>query len=162
MKALIIGGAGFVGAYLMRYLKEELHMEVTVTKMPQEQIEAENVKVCDLDILKKDDITGLFKAEQPDWIFHLAAQSSVSVSWKNPALTIDVNVKGGSNVLEAFRESGIKARMLLIGSGEEYGHILPDRRHRSKKITAADRATSMRQRKHARICLEKSMQMLTD
>ena len=147
MKALIIGGAGFVGAYLMRYLKEELHMEVTVTKMPQEQIEAENVKVCDLDILKKDDITGLFKAEQPDWIFHLAAQSSVSVSWKNPALTIDVNVKGGSNVLEAFRESGIKARMLLIGS---------------KKITAADRATSMRQRKHARICLEKSMQMLTD
>ena len=56
MKALIIGGAGFVGAYLMRYLKEELHMEVTVTKMPQEQIEAENVKVCDLDILKKDDI----------------------------------------------------------------------------------------------------------
>ena len=42
MKALIIGGAGFVGAYLMRYLKEELHMEVTVTKMPQEQIEAEN------------------------------------------------------------------------------------------------------------------------
>ena len=126
MKALIIGGAGFVGAYLMRYLKEELHMEVTVTKMPQEQIEAENVKVCDLDILKKDDITGLFKAEQPDWIFHLAAQSSVSVSWKNPALTIDVNVKGGSNVLEAFRESGIKARMLLIGSGEEYGHILPE------------------------------------
>ena len=125
MKALIIGGAGFVGAYLMRYLKEELHMEVTVTKMPQEQIEAENVKVCDLDILKKDDITGLFNAEQPDWIFHLAAQSSVSVSWKNPALTIDVNVKGGSNVLEAFRESGIKARMLLIGSGEEYGHILP-------------------------------------
>lgn len=75
MKALIIGGAGFVGAYLMRYLKEELHMEVTVTKMSQEQIEAENVKVCDLDILKKDDITGLFKAEQPDWIFHLAAQS---------------------------------------------------------------------------------------
>lgn len=126
MKALIIGGAGFVGAYLMRYLKEELHMEVTVTKMPQEQIEAENVKVCDLDILKKDDITGLFKAEQPDRIFHLAAQSSVSVSWKNPALTIDVNVKGGSNVLEAFRESGIKARMLLIGSGEEYGHILPE------------------------------------
>ena len=158
MKALIIGGAGFVGAYLMRYLKEELHMEVTVTKMPQEQIEAENVKVCDLDILKKDDITGLFKAEQPDWIFHLAAQSSVSVSWKNPALTIDVNVKGGSNVLEAFRESGIKARMLLIGSGDTFCR----KRHRLKKITAADRATSMRQRKHARICLEKSMQMLTD
>lgn len=51
-------------------------------------------------------ITGLFKAEQPDWIFHLAAQSSVSVSWKNPALTIDVNVKGG---LECIRSiSGIR------------------------------------------------------
>ena len=33
MKALIIGGAGFVGAYLMRYLKEELHMEVTFTSI---------------------------------------------------------------------------------------------------------------------------------
>lgn len=61
MKALIIGGAGFVGAYLMRYLKEELHMEVTVTKMPQEQIEAENVKVCDLDILKKMTLPGFLR-----------------------------------------------------------------------------------------------------
>lgn len=126
MKSLIIGGAGFVGAYLMKHLKDDLKQEVFVTKMPQEQIDAEGVTVYNLNILEKDAIAALLKEVQPDYIFHLAAQSSVSVSWKNPQLTIDVNVKGGVNLLEALRELEYKPRVLLIGSGEEYGHILPD------------------------------------
>lgn len=126
MKSLIIGAAGFVGAYLMKHLKDDLKQEIFVTKMPQEQIDAEDVTVFDLNILEKDAIAALLKDIQPDYIFHLAAQSSVSVSWKNPQLTIDVNVKGGVNLLEALRELEYKPRVLLIGSGEEYGHILPD------------------------------------
>lgn len=126
MKSLIIGGAGFVGAYLMKHLKDDLKQEVFVTKMPQEQIDADGVTVYNLNILEKDAIAALLKEVQPDYIFHLAAQSSVSVSWKNPQLTIDVNVKGGVNLLEALRELEYKPRVLLIGSGEEYGHILPD------------------------------------
>lgn len=123
MKSLIIGGAGFVGAYLIRHLKNDLGQEVAVTKMPQEQVEAEGVSVFDLNILEKDSIVALLNEVHPDYIFHLAAQSSVSVSWKNPQLTIDVNVKGGVNLLEALRELDYKPRVLLIGSGEEYGHI---------------------------------------
>lgn len=126
MKSLIIGAAGFVGAYLMKHLKDDLKQEVFVTKMPQEQIDADGVTVYNLNILEKDAIAALLKEVQPDYIFHLAAQSSVSVSWKNPQLTIDVNVKGGVNLLEALRELEYKPRVLLIGSGEEYGHILPD------------------------------------
>lgn len=125
MKSLIIGGAGFVGAYLIRHLKEELGHEVAVTKMPQESVAADGVDVYDLNILEKESIVELFRSVRPDYIFHLAAQSSVSVSWKNPQLTVDVNVKGGVNVLEALRELEDKPRVLLIGSGEEYGHILP-------------------------------------
>lgn len=147
MKALIIGGAGFVGAYLIKYLRDECQAQVLVTKMPHENITEDGVKVLNLDILKKEAVTELLKEEQPDWIFHLAAQSSVSVSWKNPALTIDVNVKGASNVLEALRESEIRARILLIGSGEEYGHIRPgespikeDNRTRPGNIYAATKA----------------------
>ena len=60
---------------------------------------------------------------RPDYNFHLAEKSSVSVSWKNPALTIDVNIKGAVNMLDAVRELDYKPRVLLIGSGEEYGHI---------------------------------------
>ena len=54
---------------------------------------------------------------------HLAAQSSVAYSWKNPTLTIDVNIKGCVNLLDAVRQLDKKPRVLLIGSGEEYGHI---------------------------------------
>ena len=66
------------------------------------------------------DVLGAFA---PDYIVHLAAQSSVALSWKNPALTIDVNVKGAANVLEAIRALPKKPRVLLIGSGEQYGHV---------------------------------------
>ena len=63
---------------------------------------------------------------QPDYIFHLAAQSSVAVSWKNPGLTVDVNIKGTLAVLDAVRQLDYKPRILLIGSGEEYGHVEPE------------------------------------
>lgn len=125
MKSLIIGGAGFVGAYLIRHLRDELKHDVAVTKMPQEQIGEANVKVLDLNILERESIVSLLQTEKPDYIFHLAAQSSVAVSWKNPGLTVDVNIKGSLNVLDAIRESGLNPRILLIGSGEEYGRILP-------------------------------------
>ncbi len=123
MKSLIIGGAGFVGAYLIHHLKEDLGHEVAVTKMPTERISSEGVEIFDLNILVQEDIVQLFRKVRPDYIFHLAAQSSVSVSWKNPQLTIDVNVKGSVNVLETLRQLDYKPRVLLIGSGEEYGHI---------------------------------------
>lgn len=59
---------------------------------------------------------------KPDYIFHLAAQSSGGLAWKNPILTIDVNIKGSVNVLDAVRELYYKPRILLVGSGEEYGN----------------------------------------
>ena len=46
------------------------------------------------------------------------------MAWKEPALTIDVNIKGSVNLMDAVRELYYKPRVLLIGSGEEYGHIL--------------------------------------
>ena len=124
-KALIIGAAGFVGGYLLRHLKEERGCEVVVTKLPGEILDAPGAKVCELNILDKESIIELLFAERPDEIYHLAAQSSVSVAWKNPQLTVDVNVKGAVNLLEALRELYFKPRVLLVGSGEEYGHIRP-------------------------------------
>lgn len=126
MKSLIVGGAGFVGAYLIRHLRDDLKHDVVVTKMPHEQITESGIKVLDLNILEKESIVGLFEQEKPDYIFHLAAQSSVALSWKNPGLTVDVNIKGSVNVLDAVRDMEKRPRVLLIGSGEEYGRILPD------------------------------------
>lgn len=123
MKALIIGGGGFVGPYLVRELKDNCGYEVAVTKTEKETLNFEGVEIMNLDILKKEEIDALLAKVRPDYIFHLAAQSSVAYSWKNPTLTIDVNVKGCINLLESLKDLDYKPRTLLIGSGEEYGHI---------------------------------------
>lgn len=122
-KAMIIGAAGFVGNYLIEYLRKESNMDVHVTKLPHEEMNNNYVKTYDLDILDKESIASLLFEVRPDYIFHLAAQSSVGLAWKNPCLTIDVNIKGSVNVMDAVRELYYKPRVLLIGSGEEYGHI---------------------------------------
>lgn len=128
MKALIIGGAGFVGNYLARHLKEDLNWAVVVTKMAHEKFEStEGIEVADMDILDKDQIKSVIEKFRPDFIFHLAAQSSVALSWKNPSLTINVNIIGSVNVLDVIRDlESISPRILLIGSGEEYGHVRPE------------------------------------
>ena len=123
-KGLVIGAAGFVGNYLIN----EMHangMEAYATKLPHEKFENPNATVYDLDIMDKEAIVTLLFEVRPDYIFHLAAQSSVGLAWKNPGLTIDVNIKGSINVMDAIRELFYKPRVLLIGSGEEYGHIRP-------------------------------------
>lgn len=130
MKSLIIGAAGFVGAYLIRHLKQELGHLVAATKMPQEQLRAEaigagEIDIYDLDILDPDAVLELLRAVRPDYIFHLAAQSSVAAAWKNPGMTVDVNIRGAVHVLEALRRLDARPRMLLVGSGEEYGLVQP-------------------------------------
>lgn len=122
-RALIIGAAGFVGSYLIDHIQKHCVWSIVVTKMPQETMACPGVDICDLDILAPEAIEWLLEEQRPDYIFHLAAQSSVAVSWKNPGLTVDVNVKGSLNVLDAVRKLDYKPRVLLIGSGEEYGHV---------------------------------------
>ena len=126
MKALVVGGGGFVGPYLVRHLTKDLGYDVTVTKTEKETLTIDSAVVRNLDILDKNQISELLSEEKPDYLFHLAAQSSVAYSWKNPTLTVDVNIKGCVNLLEAVKDADKKPRVLLIGSGEEYGHIKKD------------------------------------
>lgn len=123
-RGLVIGAAGFVGNYLIQEMIAN-DMEVYATKLLHEKFECENASVYDLDIMDKEAVAALLFDIRPDYIFHLAAQSSVGLAWKNPGLTVDVNIKGSLNVMDAIRELYYKPRVLLIGSGEEYGHIQP-------------------------------------
>lgn len=125
-RALIIGAEGFVGSYLIECLAQNSVQEIYATKLPGSHYTHKNAKVYNLDIMDKKSIISLLYETRPTHIFQLAAQSSVGLAWKNPALTIDVNIKGSVNVLDAVRELYYKPRILLIGSGEEYGHIEPD------------------------------------
>lgn len=123
MKALIIGAGGFVGSYLINELSVNRGWNVCATKLPAENISSDAVfEQADLDILDEEAILTLINSFRPDYIFHLAAQSSVAVSWKKPALTVDINIKGSINLLEAVRKSELDIKIIFIGSGEEYGY----------------------------------------
>jgi len=67
----------------------------------------------------------IIKEVQPDRIFHLAAQSFVPASWKCPQQTIQTNVIGQLNLLEAVRRTCPKALVHIAGSSEEYGLVYP-------------------------------------
>lgn len=126
MKALIIGAGGFVGGYLISELYSQ-GWEVTATKLPHEQITIHcggepSYRRADLDILDENAVRELLRDCRPDVIFHLAAQSSVALSWKKPALTADINIKGCIDLLEAVRAEELSPKILFIGSGEEYGY----------------------------------------
>jgi GDP-4-dehydro-6-deoxy-D-mannose reductase len=64
---------------------------------------------------------------RPDAVFHLAAQSYPAVSWQRPIETLETNVIGTANVLEAVRRLGSNVRVVVAGSSAEYGTIDPER-----------------------------------
>ncbi|MBR6419107.1 MAG: GDP-mannose 4,6-dehydratase [Oscillospiraceae bacterium] len=126
MKTLVIGAAGFVGGHLIDALSQEHAAEIFATKLPAETLSRDDCTVCDLDICDADAVLACMQTVQPDRIVHLAAQSSVALSWKNPGLTANVNIMGTLHVLDAMRQAVPGARLLLVGSGEEYGAVKPE------------------------------------
>lgn len=123
MRALVIGGAGFVGRYLIDALVRSGY-ETHATTLAGVPIAAGNgVTAHDLDITDPEAAECLLQALKPDRIFHLAAQSSVRLSWEKPRLTTEVNAVGAVNLFEGIRKACPAARTVVVGSGEEYGKI---------------------------------------
>ncbi|MCR4431948.1 MAG: GDP-mannose 4,6-dehydratase [Tepidanaerobacteraceae bacterium] len=124
MKALITGINGFVGEYLAVYLQSR-NIEVCGTYF-KENIQNTGFQIFKMDVTQKSQVLEVLSYVKPDCIFHLAAQSSAAVSWKEPQMTMEVNVGGTINILESLREMKMNPRILLVGSSEEYGFVRPD------------------------------------
>ena len=123
MDALVTGAGGFVGNYLVQELLGE-HAHVGATKLPKEFIKCKNCEILDLDMTYAYEVRKLLGLYRPAQIYHLAAQSSVALSWTDPELTVDVNLKGTLHLLNAVRAvENYHPRILLIGSSEEYGYL---------------------------------------
>lgn len=123
MRALITGVNGFVGKYLSKYLLEQGY--TVYGTVIENDISMDNVKIEKMNLLNKQEVVETIKSINPDQVYHLAGQSSVALSWKNPTLTMDVNINGTINLLDAIRENNINAKVLIIGSSDEYGIIKP-------------------------------------
>lgn len=82
MKAMLIGGAGFVGKHLAIHLANTYGWEIVITGLPEEReaIERSSLgRFIPVNILEKGQIQAVLEQERPHYIFHLAAQSSVAV-----------------------------------------------------------------------------------
>lgn len=121
MKVLVTGAGGFVGEYLVKLLKAHNHDIVAIginngTFLKELSIPTHVVNILDYPVLRE-----TMQNVVPDAVIHLAAVSNVPISWNKPGLTIDVNIHGTVNVLQALYEVNPKAKFLNIGSSDEYG-----------------------------------------
>jgi len=78
------------------------------------------------DLRDPENVQALVGEVQPDYIFHLAAQSFVPTSFADPWDTLENNIRAELNLLEAVRRSGRTVGFLVIGSNEEYGAPEPE------------------------------------
>lgn len=127
MRILITGLSGFAGRHLIEFLASggtheflgiDLacsagNMEIGDSKLIEEKA----------DLLDRSKVERIISDFKPQQIYHLAAQSSVSRSWRDPINTFGINVFGGINILESARSSAPDARILVICTAEEYGEI---------------------------------------
>ncbi len=127
-RVLITGATGFVGRHLAEHCAAQGDDVAGVGRRRADEAEppAALERYTELDLLGAEATAELVAAERPDWIFHLAGESSVRESWDEPGRAIDANLVGAANVLEAVRERAPEARVLIACSGDEYGAVEPD------------------------------------
>ena len=129
-KVLVTGHTGFKGSWLTTWLIN-LGAEVvgiskdipTAPSMFKELKLEDKIKHYQDDIRDLAKIVGIVSSEQPDFLFHLAAQPIVSTSYKDPLETISSNVMGTANILEALKISNHKCIAIMITSDKAYDNV---------------------------------------
>jgi CDP-glucose 4,6-dehydratase len=129
-KIIITGHTGFKGAWLTAWLTS-LDAEVigisrdipTLPSMIEEINILPQIREYREDIRNLGKMVEIIAFEKPDYIFHLAAQPIVSLSYLDPVETISTNVIGTTNILEALRISNHKCIAIIITSDKAYDNI---------------------------------------
>jgi GDP-4-dehydro-6-deoxy-D-mannose reductase len=136
LKALITGAGGFVGGYLCAHLLAHTDWGLVGTVYPH-RVEKQPPERClrlqYADLRDPEGVRALVDEVQPDYIFHLAAQAFVPTSFADPWDTLENNIRAQLNLLEAVYRSGHEARVLVIGSNEEYGAPQPEELPQTEK-----------------------------
>ena len=120
-KVLITGANGFVARHLVAELKARGDEVIGVDVGPAAAWQVDRYYGCNL--IGVDAIKVILSIERPDVIVHLAAVSSVAQSWKVPVDSFLNNTNIFLNVAEAIRSLKLPARILSVGSSEEYGNV---------------------------------------
>jgi len=139
MKALITGGAGFIGSHVVdRYVDQGLDVVVIdslVTGLERNlnpKARFVRMDICD------PDLDGLFSEERPDIVNHHAAQIDVRKSVEDPAYDARVNVLGGLNLLACAKRHEVKRFIYASTGGAVYGdpeYLPADEQHPVKPLS---------------------------
>jgi CDP-glucose 4,6-dehydratase len=127
LKVLVTGHTGFKGAWLCEWLLR-LGAQVsgyalappTQPSLYDELRLAERLDDNRHDVLDAAQLSAWIRREQPDLVFHLAAQSLVCASYESPAATFAVNALGTVNVLDAVRLSARPCPVVIITTDKCY------------------------------------------
>ena len=128
-KYLITGFSGFVSRHFLEFLEERgthasvLGLDIHAPKFDMRGFRKIKCGFESLDLMDDKRTQEVIYRFQPNFILHLASYSSVMYSWKNPAWSFQNNTNIFLNLLEIVRLLGLNARILSIGSSEEYGNV---------------------------------------
>ena len=133
MKALVTGGAGFIGSNIVDALLargDEVTVLDNLSTGKRENLEqalANGAQLEEIDVRDAEAVSDLVGRAKPDVIFHLAAQIDVRKSVSDPANDARVNVEGTVNVLSAAQKHGVPRVVNTSTGGAIYGEgkILP-------------------------------------
>lgn len=134
MRALVTGGAGFIGSTLVDRLLAEGHAVEVIDNLSSgrlanladaradrdHQFSFHQIDICDPTVVE------LIERRRPDVIFHLAAQIDVRVSVADPVLDARINVIGSLHVLEGARRAGTRKVVFASSGGTIYGEVDPE------------------------------------
>jgi GDP-4-dehydro-6-deoxy-D-mannose reductase len=130
-RVLVTGVTGFAGSHLVDYMLTRGDSEIYGIQRWRSRTEniehfAGRITMLECDLRDATSTRDTLEKVRPDWIFHLAAQSFVPTSWIAPTESLTTNVLAQVNLFEAVRHLGLKCRIQIACSSEEYGLVHPD------------------------------------
>ena len=133
MRAVVTGGAGFIGSTLTDRLLVEGHSVTVIDNLATGRLSnlegarahGDRFGFVEMDV-RSPDIPDALAQVGPEVVFHLAAQADVRVSVERPLFDAEVNVLGGLNVIEGARLAGARKVVVASSGGTIYGDPAPE------------------------------------
>ena len=129
-KILVTGNTGFKGSWLTAWLlelKADVYgISINIPTNPSHFGKAglgQKINHFEADICDLEQVIKIISEVKPDFVFHLAAQPLVRLSYEQPILTITTNILGSANILEALRKVNSPCNVVMITSDKSYDNV---------------------------------------